>query len=241
MATFSSNFSAAATDAATASESLLIFCRAPRLGQVKTRLARTYGDDFALQIYRAMLRDCFDLGRALAPQTETFACFTPADAWGENGELRALWDGPAFGQRGADLGARMLNAFAGARARGFARAVIIGSDAPDLPLQYLREAFELLREKPVVVGPSGDGGFVLLGVSCAVPDAIFAGITWSSAEVCARLLDNLRALDFHFALLPPWHDVDEAADLDALRARLQRDSADDVARATRAVLNAQPS
>ena len=244
MATFSPNFSDApddaSRDAATASDALIIFCRAPRLGEVKTRLARSCGDDFALQLYRAMLRDCFDLGRTVAPQTQTFACYTPADAFDENGELRALWNGPAFGQRGADLGARMLNALREARARGFGRAVIIGSDAPDLPLAFLREAFELLRENAVVVGPSGDGGFVLLGVSRPVPDAIFAGITWSSAEVCVRLLDNLRAFDFGFALLSPWHDVDDAADLDALSARLQND-AQDVARATRAVLDAQLS
>ena len=235
MATFSSDFSAASAGATAARESLIIFCRAPRLGQVKTRLARSEGDSFALQLYRAMLRDCFDLGRALAPQSATFACFTPADALDENGELRALWSGAAFRQRGADLGARMLNALDETRARGFARSVIIGSDAPDLPLRYLREAFELLRENQVVVGPSGDGGFVLIGASCALPDAIFAGITWSSAQVCARLLDNLRALDFRFALLPPWHDVDEAADLESLKARLQG-ATEDVARATRAVL-----
>ena len=239
MTTPFSDFSAApgfVTNAATAGDALIIFCRAPRLGQVKTRLARARGDEFALRIYRAMLRDCFDLGRALAPQVETFACFTPDNAFNANSALREFWDGPALAQRGADLGARMLDALNETRAKNFERCIVIGSDAPDLPQQHLCDAFDLLRENQVVVGPSGDGGFVLIGASCALPAAIFANIAWSRADVCARLLENLRALDLSFAVLAPWHDVDDAADLDALRARLQNGADANVALATREIL-----
>ena len=220
------------------SNALLIFCRDPRLGQVKTRLARALGAPVALDIYRAMLRDCFDLGRALAPEVATCAHFTPDDGFGAATQLRALWDGAALPQRGDDLGARMLNALADARARGFGRVVIIGSDAPDLPLSYLRGAFELLGENEVVVGPSADGGFVLIGAARALPDAVFAGITWSRDDVCARLLANLRAQGLTFALLPQWHDVDEIGDLKALRARLERDQT--AAPATRVALAKLP-
>ena len=148
--------------------------------------------------------------------------------------MRALWDGAALAQHGEDLGARMLNALADARARGFARVAIIGSDAPDLPLSHLQAAFAALRESAVVVAPSADGGFVLIGAACPLPDAIFSGIVWSRDDVCARLLHNLRALDLSFTLLEPWHDVDGAADLQALKARLQKQ--EDVALATRKLL-----
>lgn len=218
----------------TSSDALLIFCRAPQLGEVKTRLAANLGAPTALQIYRAMLRDCFDLGRALAPTVATAACYTPANA-SHNADNSALWNGESLPQRGDDLGARMLNALSDARARGFERTIIIGSDAPDLPLDYLRHAFDLLRQNDVVVGPSTDGGFVLIGASIAVPDAIFADIVWSRADVCARLKGNLRARNLRYSLLEAWHDVDEIEDLRGLRRRLQNADAS-VARATRAVL-----
>lgn len=205
------------------------------MGQVKTRLAVNLGAPVALQLYRAMLRDCFDLGRALAPDAATAACYTPTDAF-KDSELSTLWDGAHLPQRGEDLGARMLNSLADARARGFERAVVIGSDAPDLPLDYLRQAFAFLRQNDVVVGPSVDGGFVLIGVSRPVPDAIFDKIIWSRADVCARLQNNLRSQNLKFALLKSWQDVDEIEDLAALRQRLQSADAS-VARATREVMD----
>ncbi len=219
----------------TSSDALLIFCRAPQLGQVKTRLAAALGAPLALRLYRAMLRDCFALGRARAPDATTVACFTPDGAFIENSELAALWEGARMAQRGADLGARMLNSLADARARGFERVVIIGSDAPDLPTDTLRDAFALLRQNDVVVGPSYDGGFVLLGAARAVDGAIFEDITWSRDDVCARLRLNLRAQGLSYAELSSWHDVDEIGDLEALRRRLQNGDAQ-VARATREVL-----
>ena len=216
-------------------DALLIFCRAPRLGEVKTRLAATLGAPLALRLYRAMLRDCFDLGRALAPDVAALACFTPTDAMENSAELRALWSGASLPQRGEDLGARMLNALSDARIAGFERTIIIGSDAPDLSLDYLRAAFALLRQNEIVVGPSADGGFVLIGAARPVAGAIFDDIIWSQGDVCARLQRNLRAQNLSFSLLETRHDVDEIADLEALRQRLQ--SADkNVARATRKAL-----
>ena len=231
MATLFSDIS----DASKSGNALLIFCRAPRLGAVKTRLAAALGAPLALQLYRAMLRDCLDLGRALAPDATPIICYTPDDAFADDSELSALWSGAHLAQRGADLGARMLNALDDARAQGFTRAVIIGSDAPDLPLDTLRAAFASLRQKDVVVGPSRDGGFVLIGAARPVSDAIFTDITWSRDDVCARLLKNLSAQNLSFAQLQTWQDVDEIADLIALRQRLQS-SDRNVARATRAVL-----
>ena len=216
MASLNSDISPLQNDATPARAALIIFCRAPRLGEVKTRLARSHGARFALRLYRAMLRDCFDLGRQLAPQIAPWLCFTPADALPA---LREFWDGDATPQRGEDLGARLLNALGELRARGFERCVIIGSDAPDLPLEILRNAFEALSENQVVVAPSADGGFVLIGASCDVTAAIFDGIVWSRDDVFTRLIANLKSLNLTCSVLPPWHDVDEAADLESLKIR----------------------
>lgn len=198
---------------------LAIFCRAPRLGTVKTRLAQTHGDAFALQLYRAMILDTFALGRALAPDVETFACFTPGDGFEGENSLAELWNGPKIAQCEGDLGAKILDCFAQLRARGFENVVIIGSDAPDLPLTRLQESFAQLDTSEVVIGESCDGGFYLLGASTWLPDNVFEDIVWSSDQVFARLLLNIKTR-FSLSSLPNWRDVDDAEDLLELRRRL---------------------
>ncbi len=199
---------------------LAIFCRAPRLGTVKTRLAQTHGDEFALGLYRAMLADTFELGRALAPAIETFACFTPDDAFEGENSLAQLWDGPKIAQCEGDLGARMLDCLAQLRARGFERVALIGSDSPDLPPRTIQAAFEDLNECDLVVGPSRDGGFYLIGASCEVPKNIFDGIVWGSEFVYECLLDNRQQSPLNSRTLSLWHDVDDANDLIYLRRHL---------------------
>lgn len=201
---------------------LAIFCRAPRRGTVKTRLAATLGDTFALELYTAMLRDSFALGRALAPEVETFAYYTPADALEGEGVLKNFWDGPTLAQCEGDLGARMLHCFAQLRAQSYGRIVLMGSDSPDLPLEHLKQAIRLLDDSNISVGGSYDGGFTLLGASVLPPEGIFEGIIWSSDCVMSRLRSNLQdpALGLSFSEVPPWRDVDEESDVEALKQRL---------------------
>jgi rSAM/selenodomain-associated transferase 1 len=218
---------------------LAIFCRAPQLGTVKTRLAASRGNEFALELYRVMLADSFALGRALAPQVETFACFTPDDAF-KSGGLQLLWNGPRMAQCPGDLGTRMLHCFRQLRAQGAERIVLLGSDSPDLPIQYLEAAFEALGQSDIVVGPSEDGGFYLIGASVPLADSIFTGIIWSSPQVYGRLLENLEQQTPHlgFATLPAWRDVDDEADLVELEYRLQ--DANTSAPQTRAFVMGKP-
>lgn len=210
-------------------DALAVFCRAPRLGSVKTRLAQTHGADFALQFYRAMLADTFDLARALAPEIETFACFTPSDAF-ENSDspdsLHFLWDGPKLAQSEGDLGAKIFDCFAQLRSREFERIVVIGSDSPDLPLALLREGFEALQNHDFVFGPSPDGGFYLMGASLELSDQIFEKVRWSSSETLRQLESNLEQFPQKMKgnnprhRLAPWPDVDDAEDLIELERRL---------------------
>lgn len=203
---------------------LAIFCRAPRLGKVKTRLAQTHGDEFALGLYRAMLADSFALGRALAPDVETFACFTPDDAFEGENSLLELWDGPRLAQCEGDLGARMLDCFARLRAQGFQKVLLIGSDSPDVPLARLKRAFETLQTVPMLVfGPAPDGGFYAMGASLDVPEWLFKNVVWSDAKTLAtiRWTNARRGKNkLEWAQLPYWRDVDDADDLIELRRRL---------------------
>jgi rSAM/selenodomain-associated transferase 1 len=202
---------------------LAIFCRAPRLGQVKTRIAQTHGDEFALDLYLAMLRDTFDLAHRLEPDKELFVCFTPDDSFEEEGEnsLFEIWKGRKFPQYEGDLGAKILGCFSTLRAIGFEKIVAIGSDSPDLPLSHLQKAFDELAKHDAVIGESGDGGFYLLGSKRPLPSSLFNRVVWSGENVFSDVTLNLRlTARFTFKTLPAWNDIDDSEDIEQLRHRL---------------------
>jgi len=194
-----------------------VFARAPERGRVKTRLAATYGDGFALELYRAMLTDT--LAICTESGVETHLWISPDEA-----DASSFWNGPVHGQGEGDLWIRLQRADATLREAGFARVVIIGADSPDLPASFLRGAFAALEDHLTVVGPSTDGGFYLLGSALPLSESIFSGVPISARETFARLQQNLPP---DYATLPAWRDVDDAADLSLFieRLRKNRDSA----------------
>ena len=122
-----------------------------------------------------------------------------------------------FPQRGKDLGEKMWDAAATAFRRGARRVVIVGADCPSLSAGTVRRAFrELSTGASVVFGPSADGGYYLVGLSC--PDErLFRKFTWSTPTVLLDTVARCRALSIPFSFLPPERDVDTGKDLHALR------------------------
>lgn len=108
-------------------------------------------------------------------------------------------------------------------AAGHELVAVVGSDHPDLPLERVEAAFdELRRGRPMVLGPSRDGGYYLLGLRAAAVDRrLFSGIAWSTPGVLEATLARARALGVDTALLPEEADIDRPADLERLVARLE--------------------
>ncbi|HJN09953.1 MAG: TIGR04282 family arsenosugar biosynthesis glycosyltransferase [Pirellulaceae bacterium] len=178
-------------------------------GTVKTRLARSIGDDKASQLYHhfviTLLARFQELGdrRVLAyspiERRAEFAAVTP-EAW----EL--------IPQSPGDLGRRMNRFFDSHLVGHEDRVVLIGTDSPTMPAQYIDDAFAVLQTHPVVLGPSRDGGYYLVGAAGQVPP-IFAEIDWSTPSVWQQTVDRLSSAGCRFAELPLWSDVDDLADL----------------------------
>lgn len=220
---------------------LVLFARAPKLGEVKTRLAAAVGEEKALALYRAFLFDSIELMHRVSPRG-----IRPAIAWaGSPAEAGAPFADVLGGveileQEGDDLGQRMAATFADLFARGHDRIAIIGADTPSLPVEYLLRAFDLLRDRDIVLGPSSDGGYYLLGARAVVPE-IFRGMSWGSGKVLDETLKVLKILGLPRVLLPVWRDVDAPEDLKELRRSFaeMRDG-DPSARHTRALLAEWP-
>lgn len=201
--------------------------REPAAGTVKTRLAPAFGAAGAAALYRAFVEDTC---ARLAPWVPLALAYAPATPSGAAPPFVATLARrhrlAVLPQRDGDLGARM-RAIVDTALTSAAHVVLLGSDAPTLPLEHLRAALRALRRRAgtcatgsrMVLGPSLDGGYHLLGVRPPVPD-VFTRMPWSTDRVLARTLARLRRARIEPVVLPPWYDVDTAADVDLLARHL---------------------
>jgi rSAM/selenodomain-associated transferase 1 len=203
----------------------VLLARAPS-APGKTRLTSTLGRDAAIALRRALLLDTYDA--VCAAGADVIVAFTPDDARDEVEMLLARSGTRCIPQSGHDLGARMHTATSDALARGAHHVVLVGSDLPSLPATHLTDAFRSLETHDVVLGPSADGGYYLVGMRQA-EGRLFEGVTWGSASVLSETLATAKALNLSTARISPWFDVDTRDDL----LRVQSDARPDAARHTR--------
>jgi len=213
---------------------LAVMAKAPLAGQVKTRLLPALSPEAAAEVARCLLVDQLQHLSGF-PDADLYLAFAPA-------EERALMEPLAplrfrlFAQQGADLGARMHNVFQTLHAKGYRNVVLIGGDLAPIPLAIFAEAFAVLEGSPrrVVLGPSRDGGYYLVGCNDLVPE-IFARMTWSHGEVLHQTLARLSALAISTRLLPPAFDFDTVDDLRAFPSRLDPALAEQAANTLRLI------
>jgi len=209
-----------------AESALIIFAKAPIPGQVKTRLCPPLTPDEAASLHGSFVLDAMErsqeAGRHGSVTVERFlACAPPADhvffkIMEERHKVRLLR------QTGDDLGSRMDQACKEIFALGYQRALLVGTDVPSLPASYYGQAISLLADHDLVLGPSLDGGYYLIGLKRPAPD-LFRGIPWSTNQVFPLTRTKAEALGLKTALLPTCRDVDTIDDLLALieQARLE--------------------
>ncbi len=190
---------------------LIIFLRYPEPGKVKTRLAAKVGDKAAADFYKACTEYIIQVTRFANAYITRYVYYSePNDR-----ERIAQWLGKSYSlhqQCGDGLGERMKDAFETAMSNGAARAIIIGTDAPDITGDILEHALLQLETSDVVVGPAFDGGYYLLGLNCMYP-GLFEGITWGSDNVFEKTMDKIQSDNLRFYLLPMLHDIDNVTDL----------------------------
>lgn len=204
------------------SDALYIIAKAPRVGLAKTRLGRAIGDEAAIALYRAFLRD---LGARFADAP--FECgwyVTPPDAWDDISPLV----GPCgrgrrvLLQKDGDLAERQRELFSGAAARGEERVVLIASDSPQLTVGVVEEAFRELHRHDLVFGPTYDGGYYLIGmrIGQGLCD-VFGGVPMSTGTVLGDVVARAGSLGLSVGWVETTFDVDEAEDLQHLRELVQ--------------------
>jgi len=193
---------------------LIIFAKEPAPGKVKTRLCPPLLPVEAAVLYEAFITDTLDKALSIKSCAVTMA-YTPDDAREYFQRLSTGRGITVEPQEGPDLGARMLGAFEAAFIKGAAKAALIGTDIPTLPVGVMREAFARLDGYDAVFAPTRDGGYCLAALKTPHKE-LFEGIEWSTRSVLADTLERARTLGLDVFLLPVQSDVDTPGDLFAL-------------------------
>lgn len=199
---------------------VLFFVKYPEKGQVKSRLSTEFDETLTVELYKKFVHDLL----AMLNKTDftTVICYHPKSTL----DKFTMWLGSHYyylPQKGENLGQRMKNSFIDAFANNFERAIIIGSDSPDLPLDYINQAFSSLKNHDVVIGPCSDGGYYLIGFTqnTFLPNA-FEEINWSTETVFSETMNTLSNNGLKIRILPKWSDVDTLSDLIAFFKRNQK-------------------
>lgn len=197
---------------------LVIMAKAPKPGVVKTRLAQSLPLEAVVELYRCLLDDTMALARSLGDVDVAIMCPSP-----DVQDLsRAMGDSiPVMAQSGDGLAAGLTSVFAHFAAAGRRRIIAFNSDSPHLPASILKSAFQALGESDVVVGPTHDGGYYLVGATASHP-GLFAGDGLGTTNAYDALLGRVRALGLSVSLTDPFYDIDVADDLSRLAGELQR-------------------
>lgn len=184
---------------------LLIFTRNPELGKAKTRLAKTVGNEIALEIYKFLLERTRDISLKVNADKAVYYSvkIRENDIWSPNNYQKHQ-------QFGEDLGIRMLNAFKNGFETGYEKVMIIGSDLYDLSEKNIEKAFAALDQNDVVIGPAEDGGYYLLGMN-ALQENVFKNKEWGTASVRKDTLHDLT--DKKVKLLEFKNDIDVYEDI----------------------------
>jgi rSAM/selenodomain-associated transferase 1 len=197
---------------------LVIMAKAPRPGSVKTRLAQSLSLQSVTELYRCLLSDTIALAQSLDQVEVVIMCPVP-----DVEELsRAVGSTvPIVAQTGQGLAAGLTSVFAHFTTRGHQRVIAFNSDSPHLPASVLVAAFDSLESDDLIVGPTYDGGYYLVGARASYP-GLFTSDGMGTGSALETLLRRAGALGLSVHLTDPFYDIDVAADLSQLADDLKR-------------------
>jgi rSAM/selenodomain-associated transferase 1 len=211
---------AASVDATESKCALVIMAKAPRPGQVKTRLAQSFPLSDVTVFYRCLLQDTIALALSLGTADVAIMCPAP-----DVEELACIAGDPVrvVAQKGEGLAAGLTSVFSHFTAAGYQQVIAFNSDTPHLPASILQSAFDALAACELVIGPTHDGGYYLAGATASYP-GLFNGDGMGTASALDALKQRARALNLSVHLTDPFYDIDVASDLSPLAAELRSDS-----------------
>ena len=186
-------------------ELVIVFVKNIKLGKVKTRLAKTIGNQGGFEVYSELVQVTERATTNLEADKRIYFSDAVVDSKWQN-DYKAV-------QEGIDLGERMKNAFNKGFADGYERIVLIGSDLPDITAEHINQGLKALKDNAVVFGPAEDGGYYLIGLSKML-DFVFNNKPWSQTSLLEETLKELKVNHVAFTTLETLNDIDTFEDLE---------------------------
>ncbi|MBC8413774.1 TIGR04282 family arsenosugar biosynthesis glycosyltransferase [bacterium] len=193
-------------------KALITFVKAPIDGLVKTRLQADLPKGRAVNIYKSFIKDSASQCLQLKGVSRLLGC-APDSSHPFLKNIAKTYDFEMFDQRGRTLGDKIVNAFEDHFKKNYEAVVLIGSDSPTIPLEYIKLAYKELKEHEFVVGPCCDGGIYMIAARGEINSRIFSNIPWDSSDVLNLVMEKLYRYKINFSLLPFWYDIDNIDDL----------------------------
>ncbi|PWH83479.1 glycosyltransferase [Algibacter marinivivus] len=183
---------------------VIVFVKNIKLGKVKTRLAKTIGNQGAYDVYSELVKVTEQATENVSADKRIYFSDAVVDTKWKN-DSKAV-------QHGIDLGERMKNAFQKGFEDGYDRIVLIGSDLPDITANHINKGLDVLKENEVVFGPAEDGGYYLIGLS-KMNKSVFENKPWSQTDLLEETLQELNKKQVTFTTLDTLNDIDTYEDL----------------------------
>lgn len=198
---------------------VIIMTKVPIAGTVKTRLQPLLSPEECVELATAFLKDTVNKARIVC--NKTIVAFSPFD---RQSELEKVLKSGYFyvAQNGVNLGEKVFNAFRFAFENNSDSVVMLGTDSPTFPSDFIESAFENLKSADAVLGKTADGGFYLIGLR-RLQKEIFEDVEWSTAKTFEQTRQNITHLNYNLQEIPSWYDVDEPEDLRRLYAEFLTD------------------
>jgi len=193
------------------SAAIIVFAKAPVAGQVKTRLCPPLTPDEAASLHGSLVLDMLERCQSLKGYDRILAG-TPSPHHPFFRAMEARFKIPVWDQMGDDLGARMSSVFKKSLGSPYRSVVVIGTDIPGINGPLVTMAVKSLQDHDVVLGPTVDGGYYLIGLRSPVP-VLFENIPWSTDQVYAITEQKIKTLGLSLKMLPRLRDLDTVEDL----------------------------
>ncbi|MDX8408402.1 MAG: TIGR04282 family arsenosugar biosynthesis glycosyltransferase [Mariprofundaceae bacterium] len=184
---------------------IIIMCKAPVAGAVKTRLMSSYSAEQAAELHMAMATTVIERAKRLFGDVVIAADDVEHPFFNRFGL-------PLSAQGKGDLGQRMQKQMQHAFSDGISAVLLLGTDSPHMADARLLQAAEWLKSTDIIIGPVEDGGYDLLAFS--KPYSVFDDVEWSSGQVLEQTLHNIYQQDLSESLLPVSFDVDFPEDIE---------------------------
>ena len=199
-------------------KAIIIMTKFPEAGRVKTRLQPFLSAEKSAEIALAFLQDTENKAKSVCE--DLIIAFSPPE---QKTKFKSIlqYENILIEQTGVNLGERMFNAFEFTFFNNLDSVVMIGTDSPTFPSEFIEKAFELLKNSDAVLGETEDGGYYLIGLN-TLKKKIFENVEWSSEKTFEQTVQNIKNLNLRLSLLPKWFDVDFPEDLKILRKELNK-------------------